>query len=318
MKQLFGYVRRYLNEFFDLKLYAVVAVFLAICIYFNYEYNFENGIVDSYRGSELRWLFFFFVMGFPYLFVCVLLYAFDINRTWLKSKEFWLLFVFGFTIISFQRSFYYHDAWFHELARYDMYFVTKLFYKLKPILLTVLPLMIFYAYYERQRDTYKSWYGLNFKRFDFRPYAILILVVFVGIGLASFLGDLTKYYPRFTKSGGAMFAMQHGLDSWVTMLIYELVYGSTFIGVELFFRGFLVIGFARVLGGHAVLAMVGSYVFLHFGKPMSECISSAFGGYLIGILAYYSRHIWGGVVLHVALAWFMELFAWLQKTYNHH
>jgi hypothetical protein len=47
---------------------------------------------------------------------------------------------------------------------------------------------------------------------------------------------------------------------------------------------------------------------------MAECISSAFGGYIIGAFAFYSKRIWGGVALHVALAWSMEFFAWLQKS----
>ena len=109
--------------------------------------------------------------------------------------------------------------------------------------------------------------------------------------------------------------MSHGLPQWLSVAVFELLYGINFLNIELFFRGFLVIGFARVLGGEAVMAMVGAYVFLHFGKPMTECISSAFGGYLIGILAFKSNRIWGGVALHIALAWSMELFAWIQKIY---
>jgi hypothetical protein len=100
------------------------------------------------------------------------------------------------------------------------------------------------------------------------------------------------------------------------MLIYESTYGYNFLNVELFFRGFLVLGFARVLGGHAVLAMIGSYMFLHYGKPMTEAISSVFGGYLLGVLTFYSKRIWGGVVIHIALAWSMEWFAWLQRLFN--
>jgi len=298
MRQLIDYITRYVTEYFDARLYLSTAIFLAITIYFNFYFNFENGFVDSYYGSEIRWVLFFFVMGFPFIVVCLLLYVFDINRTWIRSKEFWLLFFVGFIIISFQRSFTYHDQWFQGLASYDYRFIKRVFVKFRPMLTTVLPLMVFYILYERKKDEQSSWYGMSFKTFDFKPYAILILLVFVGIGLASFLGDLTQYYPRFSKTGGKLFAMKHGLDNWVSVLIYELFYGSTFIGVELFFRGFLVIGFSRVLGGHAVLAMVGSYVFLHFGKPVSECISSALGGYLIGILAFYSRHIWGGVILY--------------------
>lgn len=316
MRQLIDYIKRYVIEYFDLRLYTGVAIFLVIATYLNYHYNIENGFIDSYYGSEIRWGLFFLVMGLPFMVVCILLYVFNINRTWVRSREFWVLFFVGFIIISFQRSFTYHDQWFQGLESYDYRFIRKVFVKFKPLLTTVLPLMMFYYFYERKKDIHQSWYGMNLKSFDFKPYAFLILLVFVGIGLASYLGDLTKYYPRFSKTGGELFARKHDLDSWISILIYELFYGSTFIGVELFFRGFLVIGFSRILGGHAVLAMVGAYVFLHFGKPISECISSAFGGYLIGVLAYYSRHIWGGVILHVSLAWFMELFAWLQKVYN--
>ena len=176
--------------------------------------------------------------------------------------------------------------------------------------------MLFYYFYERKKETENIWYGLSLKNFDFKPYLFLILMVFVGIGFSSFLAELNQYYPRYKYSGGNAYAQAHEMSPYLTVAIYELIYGAYFITVELFFRGFLVIAFARVLGGHAVLAMVGSYVFLHYGKPLPETISSAFGGYLIGILAYYSNRIWGGVILHITLAWFMEFFAYLQNIFD--
>ena len=51
---------------------------------------------------------------------------------------------------------------------------------------------------------------------------------------------------------------------------------------------------------------------LHFGKPLGECISSVFGGYILGVIALYSRNIWGGVVLHMGVAALMELAAFSQ------
>jgi membrane protease YdiL (CAAX protease family) len=62
--------------------------------------------------------------------------------------------------------------------------------------------------------------------------------------------------------------------------------------------------------------MVGLYVALHFGKPAGETIGSFFGGYILGVLAYKSKNIWGGIIAHMGIAWLMELFAYLQKTYN--
>ncbi|MEO9805763.1 MAG: hypothetical protein ABJF04_21075 [Reichenbachiella sp.] len=315
MKQLWNYLAKYLNENFHLGLYLSVAAFIAICTYLNFTYDFEDSVVDSYHKTWLHWFYMSLYMGFPFLVACGLLTVFKVNTVWFRSGEFWLLFIFGFILIGFSRTLYYHYALIDHLGPIDHHFARKVLWRAKSFFTLFIPLLLFYYFYEKKKDEHQSWYGLSLRQTDFKPYAILLLAVVVGIGLASFLSDLTNYYPRYLYSGGGRFAEQHELAVWIPMIFYEGIYGSNFLNVELFFRGFLVIGFARVLGGHAVLAMVGSYVFLHFGKPMTEAISSAFGGYFIGILAFYSKRIWGGVVLHVALAWSMEFFAWLQRLY---
>jgi hypothetical protein len=45
---------------------------------------------------------------------------------------------------------------------------------------------------------------------------------------------------------------------------------------------------------------------------MGEAISSVFGGYILGILALQKGNITGGIVLHLGVAWMMELFAHVQ------
>jgi len=69
---------------------------------------------------------------------------------------------------------------------------------------------------------------------------------------------------------------------------------------------------SRILGGHVVLPMVATYMFLHYGKPLAESISSVFGGYILGIISLYTRKIWGGIMIHVGIAWLMELLGWWQ------
>ena len=96
-------------------------------------------------------------------------------------------------------------------------------------------------------------------------------------------------------------------------LIYELFYGFDFLGVEMIFRGFMVIGLARWLGKEAIMPMVAVYCILHFGKPMPEAISSIFGGFLLGILAYRSKSVLGGVMIHISIALGMEFFAFILK-----
>jgi hypothetical protein len=55
---------------------------------------------------------------------------------------------------------------------------------------------------------------------------------------------------------------------------------------------------------------------LHFGKPMGEAVSSIFGGFILGVIALYSRSILGGVIIHLGVAWLMEFTAWCQHIYK--
>ncbi|RYY66213.1 MAG: CPBP family intramembrane metalloprotease, partial [Chitinophagaceae bacterium] len=90
-------------------------------------------------------------------------------------------------------------------------------------------------------------------------------------------------------------------------LLYELSYGSDFVTIELFFRGFLVLAFVRYVGSAALLPMALFYCTIHFGKPLGECISSFFGGLLLGVVTLHTRSIWGGLLVHLGIAWLMEL-----------
>ncbi len=67
------------------------------------------------------------------------------------------------------------------------------------------------------------------------------------------------------------------------------------------------------MGKNVILPMAATYAVLHFGKPIGETISSIFGGYILGVIALYSRNIWGGVFIHGGTAFFMEAFAFLKQ-----
>jgi len=95
--------------------------------------------------------------------------------------------------------------------------------------------------------------------------------------------------------------------SWWKKLLFELSYGSDFITIELFFRGFLILAFIKWAGKDAILPMACFYCTIHFGKPLGECISSYFGGIILGIVVYNTRSIFGGLMVHVGIAWLMEL-----------
>jgi hypothetical protein len=53
------------------------------------------------------------------------------------------------------------------------------------------------------------------------------------------------------------------------------------------------------------------YCTIHFGKPPGEAISSFWGGLLLGIISYNTKSIWGGLIVHLGIAWMMEAGSWL-------
>ncbi|MFC2123982.1 CPBP family intramembrane glutamic endopeptidase [Bacteroidota bacterium] len=83
--------------------------------------------------------------------------------------------------------------------------------------------------------------------------------------------------------------------------------------MEIVFRGFLVLGMMKFLGKGSVYPMVAIYCFYHFGKPWGEAVSSIIGGYILGVISLYMRTIFGGLLIHIGIAWMMELVAAIQK-----
>ena len=159
----------------------------------------------------------------------------------------------------------------------------------------------------------KALMGFTIKNFNLKPYFLILLIMLpfvVGFGLTDHFGG---YYPRGLKNLTYYFG--YGVDPpSAYLLFYELIYGLDFVSIEYFFRGFLVLAFLKYVGPGSILPMAAFYVSIHFGKPMVETISSFFGGSLLGILAFYSRSIWGGIVVHMGIAWLMELGAFLGKS----
>ena len=146
--------------------------------------------------------------------------------------------------------------------------------------------------------------GLNtFRLRELRPYLLLLLLMLPLILLAASGHDFQLAYPKL-----ALIHTQNGerLGFWRT-LIFELAYGTDFFTIEFFFRGFVVLCFARYAGRAAILPMALFYCTIHFGKPLAECISSFFGGLILGAIVFNTRSIWGGLVVHLGIAWAMEI-----------
>lgn len=154
-----------------------------------------------------------------------------------------------------------------------------------------------------------AFYGFTTANVKWAPYLILLAAIIPLVGFAATQADFLQTYPKLKA---LRFLLPAGPAPW-QKLLYELSYGSDFFTIELFFRGFLVVVLARFAGPAAILPMAVFYCSIHFGKPLLECISSYFGGILLGVVACYSQSILGGIILHLGLAWMMEIAALLAQ-----
>jgi len=150
--------------------------------------------------------------------------------------------------------------------------------------------------------------GLTTKGFYAGPYFGLLLLLVPLVALASTQPDFLRVYP---KVSAIAFINNYPGPLWLRQTGYELSYGLDFLSIELFFRGLLVIGVARYAGEQAILPMAVFYCTIHFGKPLAECVTSFGGGMVLGVLAYRTRSILGGLIVHLGLAWLMEIGGWV-------
>jgi hypothetical protein len=136
----------------------------------------------------------------------------------------------------------------------------------------------------------------------------MLLLMIPLIAAAATQPDFLAMYPKLKVITETA---RTDVFDWWQKLLFELSYGSDFITIELFFRGFLVLAFVKWAGKNAILPMACFYCTIHFGKPLAECISSYFGGMILGIVVFHTRSIFGGLMVHLGIAWLMEIGGYL-------
>lgn len=165
---------------------------------------------------------------------------------------------------------------------------------------------------ESHRESLWSAVGLTRKNTNLGAYFLLLLAVLPLVAIAATRQDFQAVYPKLHNLAFLDYVAH---PAWPWKLLYEVSYGIDFLGIELFFRGLLVIALLRYAGTDAILPMAAFYCTIHFGKPMAECITSFFGGLILGVLAARTRTIFGGLIVHLGLAWAMELAGWIAHAF---
>ncbi len=134
-------------------------------------------------------------------------------------------------------------------------------------------------------------------------YLVSLAVVLPATFLVSRSPEFRDYYPFYELTS----------RSWFDLIAWECLYFAQFLGLEIFFRGFMLSGLRRSLGSGAIFAMIVPYAMIHFHKPYLETCGAVIAGTFLGSLSMRTRSIYAGFFVHITVALMMDTLAILQK-----
>ncbi len=337
MQELIHDIRAYLRADFKPALYGFTVLWMAFLIGINYTLHLENGIIDAQPLSTWRPVWYVGLYATAYYGAFWLWSLFHHRLDIWRNPRFWVHTGLALVVFSYYAGFDLYVGWAHHFTDFRLYvYAYKVFGNLHSVFTIVLPLGLYCLFFDKNRS---GFYGLKPKRKGLLVYLMLLGLMVPVILFASFQPDFLQAYPTYRNM--TPHEVLH-VPEWVTALGYELAYGWDFVPTELIFRGFLVIGLSYVLQGGSippanasvaqpaylarpglarpglthpgpVLPMIVWYATIHFGRPLGETVSSLFGGYILGVLALSTRSIWGGLFIHIGIAWLMEAVAFGQQ-----
>jgi hypothetical protein len=293
MKELFHYIRQYFLEL-DKRVFAACTVFIALLIFLNYTFYIEAWIRDR-PGFPARLMLQYLVYLLAFLLPYIFYRLYGSKQPW-QDRRFLALVFLAPLVFAVKHCFVFP---FSGGPQWEQYWKHVVYWPF----LVLLTAIVLYFIWRRTRLPGENFYGLQFRHLNLRPYLLMLALMIPLVAAASTQPDFLAMYPKMKL------ITEIYDEEWIGplhKLLFEVSYGSDFITIELFFRGFLVLGFVKWVGKEAILPMACFYCSIHFGKPVGECISSYFGGILLGIVSYHTRSIIGGLIVHLGIAWMME------------
>jgi uncharacterized protein len=157
------------------------------------------------------------------------------------------------------------------------------------ILYLLIPLLIIIVLFRENPKEYGFSLGDWKLGLTYTIFGILLMapiIYFLGSGNAA----MKIYYERFLP----------GLP-WTTLL--------DLIGWEFFFRGMILFAYARKFGNDALWLQAVPFALAHIGKPEIETLSTIFGGFAFGWVAYRTRSFVWPLLIHWFIATFVIIVA---------
>ncbi len=287
----------------------MVGALLAVLFFVNYRWAFESTVIRGLSFPTGHILFYFFFYFTPYGITHVLYALATRDSSILRQRSFWVLSIFGFVVLAVYVTLH-NGPWYLLRTQPSLFegipaglqpFAARCASNILPLTLMSIPVI---AYWWKADREAMPVYGFSAKTIDLRPYFLVLLLIAPVIIAASFTSDFQQAYPRY-KFGFP--EVESTRERSGLLGLFEFCYGADFVFVEFFFRGFMILAFTRLLGSRAIIPMVVAYSLIHFEKPLLEALSSILGGLALGIISYRTKSIYGGVIIHLGIAYIMEI-----------
>jgi hypothetical protein len=273
MKKIAAYIVQYLYTT-EKRILVLSTLFIAIAIFINY-YHGLNKRINTF-DEERQFVSWYFVFLTAFSFAYILQAAFKRSGIF-NNWRFTVLLLLAPALFAWKMAYNMHFN-FSANEVVNAYWNAVAYW---PFRLLVMTFLLFITWRIFDRD--QPFYGLTTKNFHAKPYWIMLLLMVPLVAAASTQPDFLAVYPKLKN----IIYLRSDENSRLYTVLYELAYGSDFFSIELFFRGFLVLAFARWVGKDAILPMALFYCTIHFGKPLGECISSYFGGMILGVVTFH-------------------------------
>lgn len=310
MRKLYSYLKIFFKEEVKLSYLLVIAGFLALSIFFEYNYHLSSKLMGPYRRTLNHFFVNILFFSIP-VFFSVLTYIYFYKRKDLfKNTTFWFVLLYIICAFAFRSYFYQHKDWITAMNNgVSDSFLIRCSNQIFKAMFVFMVVCVFWIISGHSKKT--VFYGFKLKGVDKKPYFLMLILMIPLITIASTQPDFLRKYPTF-----ATFITGNTYNKVLLakLSIYEFLYGFDYVAIELFFRGFVLYALSRFIGKGAIIPMATMYVFIHFGKPVGETMSSFFGGMILGVIAYETNSIIGGIIVHCGIAYMMEIGGFLGNS----
>ncbi len=297
MGQVFRYIKAYYEKEFNLFYLLLIITMLAIVIYLNYWHGLENKYVASGKTWMTGFVGYYLLYFIPFALAFFLQLLFYKDCNYYKNGWFWAILFLAPAFFSFRVNFDFHQSWVVNKwpGGNSIYYLRSINWVVRVIVL-LLPVFLIWLIKDKNNQPFYGTKPLD----SLQPYLLMLLIMIPLLLLAGTQKDFLAVYPK------AKILSILPVRRW-QYAVYELCYGFDFISIEFFFRGFLILALVQICGMHCIIPAACFYCTIHLGKPMGEAISSFFGGTLLAIISYHTGSIWGGLIVHLGIAWLMEV-----------